>query len=257
MNRLDGKRAVVTGAAQGIGRAIALKLSDLGAQVTIGDVAPDVAKETVDLSEGAIRSIEADVSVPEDCERLISEAADPGGRLDILANNAGIEIEATIVDTSVEDWDRLMNINLRGVFLCTKYAIPLMMASGGGAIINTASVNGYWAEAELGAYCASKGGVIGLTKSTAIDFGKYGIRCNAICPGHIDTALTQRYYDTTPDPAEARAKAEQLHPVGRLGQPQDVAEMAAWLATDEASFASGQCFVIDGALTAGRTVSLD
>lgn len=167
--------------------------------------------------------------------------------MDILVNNAGVELEKGIEDTSEEEWDWLMSINLKGVFLCCKLAIPPMRRQGGGAIINIGSYDGFQADPGLVAYCASKGGVHALSRAIAVDHGKDGIRCNVICPGWIKTAMMKAYLDSQSD-AESLLIAQ--HPIGRVGQPTDIANLALWLASDESSFATGQLFVHDGGLTA-------
>ena len=173
------------------------------------------------------------------------------GRLDILVNNAAVQLEETIEDTSAQQWDELMGVNLKGPFLCSKHAIPAMRKAGGGSIVNLASVNGFWVEPGLGAYCTAKGGVITMTRAIAAEFGRDGIRCNCICPGYVDTGMAGRYLESQPDPEKARAEVATLHAVGRIGQPQDIAACARFLASDAGSFATGASFVMDGGLSLG------
>jgi NAD(P)-dependent dehydrogenase (short-subunit alcohol dehydrogenase family) len=205
-----------------------------------------------DLEEagGRIEGHTCDVSDPDDVERLVAAAERHGGPHSLVCN-AAIQYEETIENTPPEVWDRVLAVNLKGPYLCARAAIPRMRRLGGGAIVNTASVNGYWVEPSVGAYCASKGGVIALTKSIALDFGKDGIRCNCICPGYTDTGMAQRYFDIQPDPAAARAVAGEMHARGTIAQPEEIAAVAVFLCSDAASFCTAQPFIVDGGLTAG------
>jgi len=247
------RTAVVTGAATGIGRGIAEHFARAGARVLLADVAEDGATAAEGLvAEGReAEFVRADVGDESDAKGLAQGALDRWGRLDILVNNAAIQLEETIEDTESEQWDRLMRVNLKGAFLCSKHAIPAMRSGGGGSIVNIASVNGFWVEPGLGAYCTAKGGVITLTRSIAADFGRDGIRCNCICPGYVDTGMAGRYLESQPDPERARAEVATLHAIGRVGQPEDIAACAQFLASDAAGFATGAAFVIDGGLSLG------
>jgi NAD(P)-dependent dehydrogenase (short-subunit alcohol dehydrogenase family) len=249
-----GRRTIVTGAATGVGRGIAEHFARVGARVMLCDVDAEGGQAVADALTGegleaAFRR--ADVGSPEDAEALVADAVERYGGLDVLVNNAGLQVEKTIEDLDPADWDRLMDVNFKGVYLCSKFAIPVMREGGGGSIVNIASVNGFWVEPGLGAYCASKGGVIALTRSTAADFGRDGIRCNCICPGYIDTGMAGRYLDSLPDPATARAEVATQHAVGRVGQPADIAACVQFLASDAAGFATGSAFVLDGGLSLG------
>lgn len=247
------KTVVVTGAARGIGRAVAERLAAAGAYTVCADVDLDelqAVASAIKEAGGAAEAHRCDVSHPEDVEALMAAAERCGGP-DALVCNAAIQYEETIEDTPPEDWDRVLGINLKGVYLCARAAIPRMRRLGGGSIVNMASVNGFWVEPQLGAYCAAKGGVINLTRSIALDFGKDGIRCNCICPGYIDTGMAQRYFEVQPDPEAARVEAGRLHALGRIGRPEEVAAMALFLASDESSFCTAQPFIVDGGLSAG------
>ncbi|WP_018922690.1 SDR family NAD(P)-dependent oxidoreductase [Salsuginibacillus kocurii] len=250
--KLKNKTAIVTGGTRGIGKAIAIKFACEGANVYIIGRDKQAGEKVVYDAQGQISFIQADVSKPDEVKNLIDQTAQQTGRLDILVNNAGVQHEQTIEHTSPEDWDKVMDINVKSVFLCSKYAIPHMRDQGGGKIINTASIDGYWAEPNLGAYCTSKGGVMSLTKSIAIDFAQDGILCNCICPGYIETEMTASYIKTQSDPEQARNQLANRHPVQRIGKPEDIAEAAFWLATQESNFVTGQSITVDGGLTLGN-----
>jgi NAD(P)-dependent dehydrogenase (short-subunit alcohol dehydrogenase family) len=255
--RMQGKVAVVTGAATGIGRAIAERLASEGALTLCADIDGGGVEWTATTIRDAGGSAEAhvcDVADPADVERLM-EAAEARGGPNALVSNAAIQYERTIEDTPPEDWDRVLGINLKSVYLCARAAIPRMRALEGGSIVNMASVNGFWVEPSLGAYCAAKGGVINLTRAIALDFGRFGVRCNCICPGYIDTGMAQRYFEVQDDPAAARKEAGRMHALGRIGQPEEVAAMALFLCSDESSFCTAQPFIVDGGLSAGVPAS--
>jgi len=172
------------------------------------------------------------------------------GRLDILVNAAGIEIERTIEETSLDDWNRIFAINVTGTFLVSKYALPLMRAAGGGSIVNFGSYDGFMADPGLAAYCATKGAVHALTRAMACDHGPENIRVNAICPGYIDTPMLQSFFGSAGDIESLKAEVRRVHPLRRYGTPEDAANLVNWLASDEARYASGQLWVLDGGLTA-------
>jgi NAD(P)-dependent dehydrogenase (short-subunit alcohol dehydrogenase family) len=251
--RIDGKVVVVTGAARGVGRAVAERLAGAGAHTVCADLDIDELQRVISAitaDGGTAEAHRCDVSDPDDVERLIAAAEAHGGP-HALVSNAAIQYERTIEDTPPEDWDRVLGVNLKGVYLCARAAIPRMRRLGGGSIVNMASVNGFWVEPQLGAYCTAKGGVINLTRSIALDFGKDGIRCNCICPGYIDTGMAQRYFDVQDDPDAARLEAAALHALGRIGRPEEVAAMALFLCSDESSFCTAQPFIVDGGVSAG------
>jgi NAD(P)-dependent dehydrogenase (short-subunit alcohol dehydrogenase family) len=244
--RLAGKAALVTGASRGIGAAIARRFAAEGADVINGSLIEPVYEDP------GVASIIADVGDPERARRLVGDAAERLGKLDILVNNAGVELEATIEHTTPDEWDRVMTVNAKGPFLCSKFALPHLRRTRG-VIVNIASVDAFWGEPELAAYCASKGAVLALTRCIALDHAGDGIRAVAICPGYVRTDLLEQFYENQPDPEGARAALTRKHPLGRICEPAEVASLATWLASDEAAFASGQPYIIDGALTAGRT----
>ena len=243
--RLDGKTAIVTGGSRGIGRAIVEAFLEEGAAVLTCGRGGDPG----DLPAGA-RWMTADVSKVPDVEALADEARGTFGSLDILVNNAGIQIEKTVVDSTDADWDALMDVNAKAVFLLCRRFIPVMAEGGGGAIVNIGSISGNHADPAMALYNASKGFVHALTRSIAVDHGKDGIRCNAICPGWIMTAMADAAFDLAKDPEAAKADALARHPVGRFGEPRDIAKAAAWLASDEAAFVTGQTVTVDGGLVA-------
>ena len=234
---LQGKIAIITGAASGIGRAAVSVFVGEGARVVAGDISPMVRE----LAEPQrVMPVVCDVSTREGAEALVRTAESAFGDLDILFNNAGIERLATVVDTTEELWHEVLDVNLKSVFLCSKYAIPAMLKRGSGAIVNNASINGIRGNTTLAAYQASKGGVVALTYSIAIDYAAQGIRCNAVCPGTIDTPMVGT---RTPDQIVAM-KAK--HPMGRIGRPDEVAWVACFLASDRASFLTGLAVPVAG-----------
>jgi NAD(P)-dependent dehydrogenase (short-subunit alcohol dehydrogenase family) len=250
---LKNKTAIITGGTSGIGKQIAAQFGKEGATVIIAGRNASKWENMEPEYKPFLHFMQADVSKSDQVKKLIDYAFSINNRLDILVNNAGIQYERNIEDTPEEDWDLVLETNLKSVFLCSKYAIPHLRAQGGGSIINISSVDGFWAEPLLGAYCASKGGILALTKSIALDFGKDGIRCNSICPGYIETEMLTQYFNAQENPEAARRKVVNEHPLQRIGTPKDVALMAVWLASEDASFATGQSFVIDGGLTTGHS----
>ncbi|BDG62168.1 SDR family NAD(P)-dependent oxidoreductase [Caldinitratiruptor microaerophilus] len=250
--RLAGKRALVTGAGSGIGRAIAVAFAAEGARVGIVDVDPAGGEETLAevrrLSGGFFFA--ADVSKAADAEAMVAAAVRELGGLDVLVNNAGVGVAATLHETSLEDWQRVIDIDLTGVFLGCKYAIPVFLNQGHGNIINIASVAGLVGVANRAAYNAAKAGVVGLTKSIAADYSARGIRANAICPGTVDSPWIQKILASDPDAAATRRKMEQRQLLGRMGRPEEIARLAVYLASDESEFMTGSAVVIDGGMTA-------
>ena len=244
---LAGKVALVTGAGSGIGRASALTFAREGAKVVVADVVVEGGEETVGMVKtagGEALFVKADVSQAAEVEALINKTLATYGRLDCAHNNAGIEgAVATTAECTEENWDRIIAINLKGVWLCMKYEIPQMLKQGSGAIVNTASGAGLVGIPRAGAYVASKHGVVGLTKTAALEYAKAGIRVNAVCPGVIDTPMVQRITSRGPHLVERMAAGE---PVGRLGKPQEIAEAVVWLCSEAASFVTGHAMAVDG-----------
>jgi 3(or 17)beta-hydroxysteroid dehydrogenase len=251
VGRVKGKMALVTGAGMGLGRAAALLLAAEGASVVVTDIDEAAGQGTARLitdAGGAGLFLRQDVSQEDDWRSVLLAVEQRFDRLDVLVNNAGIAIARNIEETTLDEWKRTMAVNLDGVFLGCKHAIPLMKRTGG-SIINLSSIDGIIGEADLAAYCASKGGVRTLTKAVAVHCAesRYGIRCNSIHPGYIWTPQTEKYLTDLGSSLEVeKAKATRRHPVGFLGEPSDVANMVLYLASDESRFVTGAEMVVDG-----------
>ncbi len=245
MKMLDKQAAIVTGAARGIGRAICLELADHGANILATDILRDELNETVTLVKergvGAMGEV-ADVTKPEAVDRLVELAVEKFGKLDIMVNNAGITRDTLILSMTDEQWDVVMNVNLRAVFLGTRAAAKLMLRQRSGRIVNMASFSGLSGNAGQANYAASKAGVIGLTKSVAKELAKRGVNCNAVAPGFIKTDMT----DVLPDKVKDQAK--QIIPMQRFGTPEDVAAVVAFLAGPASRYMTGQVLSVDGGL---------
>jgi len=258
MGRVQGKVAIVTGGRKGLGRASAILLAKEGAKVVITDRKAEGAQDVLEdirQSGGAAIFVQQDVSKEEDWQRIMKEAVDRFGKLDVLVNNAGVGAGKSIEDITLEEWRWVMSVNLDGVFLGTKYAIEAMRKNGGGSIINMSSIEGMVGDSRMVAYDASKGGLRTLTKSAALHCAKrgYNIRINTVHPGFIDTDMVRGFLKAQAkngDVEAARKALERLHPVGHLGEPEDVAYAVLYLASDESKFATGSELVIDGGYTA-------
>lgn len=249
--RLANKVAIVTGGSRGIGLGIAEIFVREGATVVIVNRTTETGKaaaEKIANSGGSAVSIPTDVSKIKEVEKMVRAVIERYKKIDILCNNAGIGLLRSVVDSTEEEWDRLIDINLKGVFLCSKYVIPEMIKNHGGSIINMASAASYVAFQNDAAYCASKGGLLMLTKQMALDYAHYKIRVNCICPGFIITSQLEHYLNQHDDPEAVRKEVESLHPIGRLGTPEDIAYAALYLASDESSFVTGTSLVVDGGL---------
>lgn len=255
MGIVSGKTALVTGAAAGIGRATALAFAEEGAKVMVSDIDEAGGQETVKLirdAGGEAVFTRADVSAPEDVTALIAATVERFGRLDCACNNAGIEGRvAPLAEQSLDDYEKVLAINLRGTFLCLKAEIRQMLKQGGGAIVNLASVAGLIGFPGLSPYVASKHAVNGLTKNAALEYGKQGIRVNAVCPAGIETRMLDSLADQSTGGAQsAHEMMDPLHPIGRIGRSEEVAQMIVWLCSDRASFVTGATMPIDGGYVA-------
>ena len=251
--KLEGRVAVITGAASGIGRATAILFAAEGAAVLAADVQDDAGAQTVDTiraAGGRAEFVHADVSRSEDVRRMLGAAVDRFGRLDVLFNNAGVAVFKGVVETDEAEWDHVLGVNLRGVYLGIKYAAAEMRHQGGGSIINTSSVHGMRTTAGIAAYAASKHGVIGLTRAAALDLAPHNIRVNCIQPGAIETPIMRANLRAVGDEDEEFRKISAAEPLGRVGTPQEIARMALFLASDDASFVTGAAFAVDGGLLA-------
>ncbi len=244
---LEGRVALVTGGRGGAGRAVCARFVAEGAHVYAADLSDE---GTIGGPSGAGEFLRFDVTSEEDVKSGIDEVAAIHGRLDIVVNAAGIEIEATVEHTSLEAWNRIFAINATGTFLTSKHALPMLRESPCASIINFGSYDGYIADPKLAAYCATKGAVHMITKAMAVDHGPEGIRVNAICPGYIDTPMLDQFIPDGVDPQLAREEAIAVHPLRTIGTPTDMANLVCWLASDEARYATGQLWVLDGGLSA-------
>jgi NAD(P)-dependent dehydrogenase (short-subunit alcohol dehydrogenase family) len=250
MGRIDGKVCVITGAGGGMGREAAVVFTGEGAKVCVADVDLGAAEETVSLCSGEAFAARVNVASEDDVRRMYADTAERFGGIDVLYNNAGISPgdDASVLDTSVDAWQRVQDVNTKGVFLCCKHGIPYLLDRGGGSVINVASF-----VAILGAatsqisYTASKGAVLSMSRELAVQFAREGVRVNALCPGPVETPLLLAIYGD--DPA-AFARRQVHWPTGRLGKPREIVNAALFLASDESSFVNGAAFAVDGGLTA-------
>jgi NAD(P)-dependent dehydrogenase (short-subunit alcohol dehydrogenase family) len=245
-----GKVAFVTGGGTGIGRAAALAFASEGANVVVADISEQGNQETARMIEAAgsqAVAVHCNVARAEEVKAALEKVVQTFGRLDFAFNNAGIEQPLSpAADISEDEWERIINIDLRSVFLCMKHEIPLMLKQGAGVIVNTSSGAGVKGIAGQAAYCAAKFGILGLTKAAALDYAKSGIRINAVCPGIIETPMMGRFSGGAP---EGRERVIALEPVGRMGKPEEIAAAVIWLCSDETAFVVGHALVIDGGQT--------
>jgi len=247
--KLKNKVTIITGSGSGIGRTTACLFAKEGAQVVVADVDADAAEETCQMIRdggGQALCVLTDVSSGKDVAALVDKAVSTYDRLDCIYNNAGIDIAKTIVDTSETEWDRTININLKGVFLGCKFAIPAMIKNGGGTIINTASILAHVASPNQAAYCASKGGIVALTRQIAYDYAEHNIRANCISPGDVMTPMAQNFFNTCENPKERLKFFTDRYPMKRFADPAEIAQVALFLSTEASSFITGQAIKVEG-----------
>ena len=254
MGRLSGKRALITGAASGIGRATALLFAREGAAVAVVDVdemGGQAVVQTILDEGGQAIFVRCDVTRAADCQRAVQETVDRLGGLDILFNNAGIIRRATVIDTTEEEWERVMAVNVKSIFLLGKYAVPAMAQSGGGAIVNTASGWGLVGGRNAVSYCASKGAVVNMTRAMALDHGGQNIRVNCVCPGDTDTPMLRSEAQQLGESEDAFLAEAADRPLQRIGRPEDIARAVLYLASEDSAFVTGTALVVDGGGLAG------
>jgi len=253
--KLADKVAIITGSASGIGRATALLFAKEGAKVMVVDVNDEKGERTVEeikATGGEAIFIHADVTQISDVKRMVHKTVETFGKLDILFNNAGMPSGKTAIELEEEEWDRVVDLNLKSIYICSKNAVPVMIKSGGGSIINMSSIGGLVSGKFIGgeAFSASKGAVVNLTRSMALHFGSQRIRVNCVCPGHIMTPMTEKWLtEILKDPVKSKELLA-MYPLGRLGKPEEVAQAVLFLASDEASFITGVILPVDGGYTA-------
>lgn len=251
--RLKDKVAIITGSAKGIGKGCAMVFADEGAQIAVVDVDEGAAKDTVKEIEakgGQARFFRTDVSDSAQVQQMISKVVEAFGSIDIMFNNAGYHISKHVAETSEDEWDYIINTNLRSVFLCSKYAIPHLKKTKG-CIINMSSMVGLIGQSNAGAYSASKGGIVAMTKGMALDYAADGIRANCICPGWVKTPLVEDWFSQQDDPQEARQHIYGVHPLGRIASVEEVGRAALFLASSDSSFVTGIALEVDGAVSLG------
>jgi NAD(P)-dependent dehydrogenase (short-subunit alcohol dehydrogenase family) len=251
--KLKDRVVVVTGSGSGIGRACAIEFAREGARVVAADINLKGVEDTVKqitASGGTAVAFRTDVADPASVKQLVDFTIKTWSGIDALINNAAIQVNKTIEDITFEEWNLQMSINVGGIFLCSKHFLPYLRRSKGN-IVSMSSVNGFFVEPMCAGYCTTKAAIIGLTKAMAIDHGNEGIRVNCICPGYIDAGLAEGYFQSQPDPAKARQEAGKLHALWRIGKPEEVAKVAVFLASDDASFMTGASVVVDGGFGSG------
>jgi NAD(P)-dependent dehydrogenase (short-subunit alcohol dehydrogenase family) len=250
LGRLDGKACVVTGAGSGIGRATAQKLGEEGGRVVCVDIAADAAEQTAADMGAAAVAVAADVSQRAECNRFVERCVTEFGSIDVLVNNAGVNLPGVFHEVPDETIDRTIGVNVLGQIYACQAAIPHMLEKGGGSIVNVSSVNGVVAEPYLAIYATSKGAVVMLSRGIALDYAKQGIRCNVVCPGWVDTPINYAHADMLGGLQQVYDTIDSFQPIGRPGEPREIANVIAFLGSDEASFVTGSVILADGGMTA-------
>ncbi len=245
--RFDGRKILLTGGATGVGNVLMKMLIEEGGRVVVGDIEPSVVE--ISSAAGAL-GVVSDVSTPAGTQKLFDEAVDYFGNPDILISNAGFIVPKPILETSDEEWDRVMGINAKALFMLSRLVIPGMLEKGSGAIVATASISGMVGLASQAAYCAAKGAIVQLVKQLAVEYAAQNIRVNAVGPGAIATPFLDRYIDAQPDPSATAAAVKAAHPMNRWAEPEEVAKAIAYLASDDASFVNGHVLMVDGGYVA-------
>lgn len=249
MRRLEGRRAIVTGAGSGVGRASAMRLAEEGARVMVADLNTEAAERVAGEIGGEAIHRQVDVSNAEEVESLVGDVVRLWDGLDVMVNNAGVGVAATTPATSEGDWQRVIDVNLKGTFLGIKYAVPAISNSGGGSVINIASTAALVGIPDRAAYSAAKGGILALTRAAAVDHVEEGVRVNCVAPGTVDTPWIDRITAGYDNPEGARTKMQARQPHGRFVKPEEIAAMIAYLASDESRSCIGACMVVDGGMT--------
>ncbi|WP_075293002.1 SDR family oxidoreductase [Pararhizobium arenae] len=249
---LEGKVCIVTGAGSGIGKATAKLFYSEGALVVVADVNASSANDTAAELGNRALAVRADVSSAEDVEAMVSTVTGKWKRIDVLVNNAGYGMRGNVVSTAESDWDRLMAVNVKGIFLCSKFVIPVMIARGGGSIVNTTSYTAVSAIADRTAYVASKGAISSLTRAMALDHAKQNIRVNAVAPGTVDSPYFDKIFRETPDPVKLRGEFNSRAALNRMARPEEIAEAMLFLASDRSRFATGSIVTVDGGSSIGN-----
>lgn len=246
----EDKVVIVTGAAVGIGRATAIAFAEKNAKVIVADIDVEKGKQTSSLIGGDAFFIEINVADSESVNNMVKEVTKRFGKIDILVNNAGIYCQGDVIETTEEEWDKVIAVNLKGIYLCSHYVLPIMLRGNGGVVVNVASEAGLVGIAGQVAYNVSKAGVISMTKSMAVDFGRQSVRVNAVCPGTTETPLVKNALKRSKDPEKERRKLEECRPLNRLGRPEEIAAAILAMASDNLGYATGSVLSIDGGYTA-------